>query len=239
MVKSRTYLGEARHGEFVNPDAHPAIVSRVDWEAANGVRPVTVAHSKTMAPALLGGLVRCGGCRYVMPRSAPRKDGGHPRYLCSGRHARGICENRTRVSTALIEPHVETLFVKWLQREGITATGQPTADNDAETATRDLEAAELELAEYRDDTLVSVIGREAYRTGLEKRAQTVEEARERLLATQGAGDFGAVERRRLGEAWPDAGRGEAGDPYRRHRCGVRPPGSVRQPRRPCPCRLAG
>jgi hypothetical protein len=45
-----------------------------------------------------------------------------------------------------------------------------------------LEAAETELAAYRDANLVSVIGRNAYVAGLTERARAVEDARRELQA---------------------------------------------------------
>lgn len=35
LVRNRVYLGEARAGSIVNPDAHEPIVSLVEWNAAN------------------------------------------------------------------------------------------------------------------------------------------------------------------------------------------------------------
>ena len=63
VVTNRVYLGEARSGQHVNRDAHPPIIDRATWEAAQ------VAHGTTTrsgTPALLTGLLRCAGCRYLM-----------------------------------------------------------------------------------------------------------------------------------------------------------------------------
>jgi Recombinase len=40
IIRNRVYLGEARAGKFVNPDAHEPIVTLAEWQAANKARGV-------------------------------------------------------------------------------------------------------------------------------------------------------------------------------------------------------
>ena len=67
MIKNRAYLGEAFHGRHRNTDAHEAIVTLPEWQAANAVNggPGAIRGSS----ALLAGIIRCAGCRYAMRRT--------------------------------------------------------------------------------------------------------------------------------------------------------------------------
>src|SRR5262249_38521349 len=51
---------------------------------------------------------------------------------------------------------------------------------------RKLEAAEAELDAYRDANLISVIGKDAFVAGLEKRQQAIDDARAELQKAQAA-----------------------------------------------------
>ena len=72
IIKNRVYLGEAYRGERVNDDAHPAIVTAAEWQAAN-LAPVRAA-ARSRQPNLLGGIARCAGCRYVLAPQLSRCD---------------------------------------------------------------------------------------------------------------------------------------------------------------------
>lgn len=82
MVTHRCYVGEAVHGEHVRAGAHPALVDEVLWQAANRVKAAVRSdvNGRAHEDSLLRGLLRCGGCRYVMKRlpSPP----GPPRWRC-------------------------------------------------------------------------------------------------------------------------------------------------------------
>ena len=79
MVTHRVYLGEARHGEHVHPDAHEAVVDAVMFEAAGRVKPA-VASPRTGQPNLLVGLARCAGCSYAL--KPQRQRSGDYRWSC-------------------------------------------------------------------------------------------------------------------------------------------------------------
>jgi len=200
LVRSRTYLGEAHSGDLANPDAHPPLVPRALWEAAQENRPPSNRRGEG-EPALLAGLVRCSSCRYVMPRSAPRP-GGAARYQCHGKHATGRCPEPSKVSESLTDAYVERIFLEELTRTPIEVEG--TADASAlEDAMARLEHAEAELTAYRDATVIASIGRTAYVAGLQKRAADVEAARADVAREQAKHERGgAVGRRALLDAWP-------------------------------------
>ena len=59
IVRNRVYLGEARAGKIVNPDAHEPIVTLAEWQAANKARGVHPGRSgKGTGAALRGPALR-------------------------------------------------------------------------------------------------------------------------------------------------------------------------------------
>jgi DNA invertase Pin-like site-specific DNA recombinase len=194
IIGNRVYLGQARSGRHVNERAHEPIVSRAEWEAAQGVRAgVTPRKGDGL---LLAGLVRCAGCRYILKADHMRdRDGTRlGLYRCRGRHSAGRCPSRANVLARVLDPWIEERFLEALGPGGPLAHAT-AATRDVETAAGRLEEAEAELSAYRDAELVSVIGRDSYRAGLEKRAAAVDRAR--------AGLAEARRRSQLAGALPD------------------------------------
>jgi site-specific DNA recombinase len=103
IVAGRVYLGEA-HGKA---DAHPAIVDRATWNAADRVKAPGHSSRKGSEGSRLTGLLACGTCGY---RMGP--EGG--RYRCqahSGRTAGVRCKHPTIVSKSAIDAFVVERFL--------------------------------------------------------------------------------------------------------------------------------
>lgn len=66
IIRSRTYLGEVRHGEHVRPDAHEPLVSASLWRRAQN----EPGRRTPRGTYLLSGLVRCAGCGRSMRASS-------------------------------------------------------------------------------------------------------------------------------------------------------------------------
>src|SRR5262249_12608218 len=82
ILANRAYLGHAYYGEIENRDAHPAIVTRNDFDAAQVAGPGKNALKNEQGK--LTGLIRCAGCRYVLrPRVEVRGDKKIPGYVCA------------------------------------------------------------------------------------------------------------------------------------------------------------
>jgi hypothetical protein len=79
MVTHRVYLGVAYHGKHVHPDAHPALIDPVLFEAANRVLP-GAPPPRSGRVNVIGGLPRCAGCSYVLKPLITRA--GDYRWLC-------------------------------------------------------------------------------------------------------------------------------------------------------------
>jgi DNA invertase Pin-like site-specific DNA recombinase len=110
LLDNRAYLGEARSGEEVKAEAHPALIDRGTWEAVQITRTLTTIKAKDPAP--LVGLLRCGGCRNLLTSNSPRNRAGELRrqYRCKGGHAGGRCGAPAAVRGWEIEPYVEARF---------------------------------------------------------------------------------------------------------------------------------
>lgn len=174
VVRNRVYLGEARAGDAVNPDAHLPLVTRAEWEAAQHRQP---RHPRSGHQALLAGIVRCESCgRLMTPSSDGRR--GYRRYDCQNR----VCPQPVAISEPRLNEHVEQAF---LERAATLPVLRATAPTDlAHAAVAALQAAEAELAAYRDANLVTVIGQPAYVAGLTERAQRIERAQAAVLEAQ-------------------------------------------------------
>ncbi len=192
MIKRRTYLGETSFRGLTNTDAHPAIVDRDLWERAQ----VSTPQPLTMGSgSLLSGIARCAGCGYALSRRFDHRRTGNF-YRCRGRHSAGVCASQAQIREADLDDHVTDRF---LTKMATVATADSDLTVDVERAVVRLEQAEAELAAYRDEELVTVIGAAAYRRGLEVRAVAIDDARNQLAAArrttsgvQGTADTGTL-----------------------------------------------
>ena len=200
MLESRTYLGEAHHGEFVNEQAHEPIVDRYTFEAAQGAKGLPAIRSPR--PALLAGLLRCAGCSYLMRPDSTRQRGGERQrmYRCRGEYGAGTCGNRSAALAKTIEPLVESRFFAAAGK--LVATGGAPLTQRAELR-RAVEVAEAELATYRDDErIIAALGPDRFVEGLRVRAESVEHAYRAVAAVETQADDmpSSVE---LQAVWPD------------------------------------
>lgn len=180
VVSNRAYLGEARSGEFVNADAHPALVPADLWKRAQAPRGRRYAPT---GGALLSGLLRCAGCRFVLKADKQRlRSGEQVRvYRCRGRHSMGTCTARAAVLGTVIEPWItEQLFARAadVRAQGTTAT------DEYEAALADLARAESELAAYRDSGAAALLG-DRFAEGLRVRLEAVRAAEDVVSELRG------------------------------------------------------
>ena len=148
LLANRVYTGQARSGEHVLEDAHPAIVSPEEWEATQIVRPLPASRSG--AGPLLSGLLRCAGCRYLMkPDKMKRRDGNGKMgtYRCRGEHAAGRCLARASTLAHVIEPYIVDRFFELQERE--IAFRATLSDSGVDEIRARLERAKSALAAWR------------------------------------------------------------------------------------------
>ncbi|HEY2632305.1 MAG TPA: recombinase family protein [Solirubrobacteraceae bacterium] len=183
IIKNRVYLGEAYRGETVNPDAHPAIVSLAEWQAAN-LAPVRASH-RGKQPNLLGGIARCAGCRYVL---APQVYGwGRPTptraYRCRAVHSAGTCPAPANISRDTLDLYVEAVWREQMENQALTVKQDSQALQAAVTA---LELAEEELAAFAADLTARRVLGSGYHAALEARVAAVDQARAELQRVSAA-----------------------------------------------------
>jgi recombinase len=68
LVKNPAYLGQARSGTIVKEEAHEALVTRAEFDAAQSVtKSLLKPRDGSLAEkAILGGLARCAGCGHTL-----------------------------------------------------------------------------------------------------------------------------------------------------------------------------
>lgn len=180
MLASRVYRGEAYHGQYRNPQAHEAIVSEAEWQAAQAARTIPLPAKSDKEPILLRGLVRCANCRYVMSEG---QAGGRKKtirtYRCLCRAKSGRCPAPQHVVGENLEAFVVERFKEQLR--GIIGRAVPDSD-ELDAARRELREAEAELTAFTSDLETAQRLRSVgqYEQALDPRLRAVEATRQRL-----------------------------------------------------------
>jgi DNA invertase Pin-like site-specific DNA recombinase len=205
MIRNPVYLGQARSGEHVNPEAHEPLLTRSEWEAAQ-LNGRTTSRPRNGDGLLLSGLVRCAGCRYlVKPDTMRDRDGSRlGLYRCRSRHAAGKCPAPASIMARVLEPHVEAAFLAALGPDGPLAEAVESTEAVDATLAR-VEEAERELDDYLAAGLVSVVGQERFRANLELRQEALRVAQAELAEARRASVFAdalEITSGSLVEAWP-------------------------------------
>jgi hypothetical protein len=190
ILKNRVYRGEAYRGENVNADAHPPIVSVAEWQAANLVPVRAIARGKRQS--LLGGFVRCAGCRYLLAphrvEESEQAGGRAPVYRCRGTHIAGPCTAPASINGRKLDRYVERVWREQMAGEALTVQHDSEA---LQSATEKLSEAEAELQAFAADvTLRRVLG-DGYHAAVEARATAVNQAQaelQRALAPAAGGE---------------------------------------------------
>jgi site-specific DNA recombinase len=95
-LHNRLYLGEMPHKDKSYPGQHEAIIALDLWNEAHAVMQVSPRmrgrNTATKTPALLKGIVRCGGCASAMSPTHCLKKGKHYRYYKPSQLLKGGCE---------------------------------------------------------------------------------------------------------------------------------------------------
>ncbi len=172
LLRRPANAGDLRHGELefftertgvthkvhhpdalVVVDAHPAIVDRDLWEAAQRLMQSRGQSSGRQAdsPYLLTGLVVCGLCGKTMVPVKGRNR--QARYVCRSYQSSGLC---TTAHTQAVETVEQAVITDWLSRlDHPSATDlrawvnrQITRDNTQSDAKRDQTRIERQLADF-------------------------------------------------------------------------------------------
>lgn len=208
LLRNRAYLGEARGGSVVNPNGHEPIVSKAEFDAAQGQKTLLAAPELSLSSeALLKGIVRCAGCGHTLKISGnfDKKAGRRvPNYYCVGRYAKGYCPARASITAAKLDSYVEEQVLATLRAEGGLLAQAVEASAQIEQAARAVAETEHELDLYLTSELVSVIGRERFLQGVDARQQALDDTRAELGRLRAQSTF--AEELTSGDlltAWPE------------------------------------
>jgi DNA invertase Pin-like site-specific DNA recombinase len=189
MIRRRVYRGIAHWGEHENREAHPALVGDELWHAAQ----LRVQHysKRRQSPdvALLHGIVRCAGCRFLMSR-ALNTSGGYRRhyYRCRVHRVSGVCPAPAAVradGSDALEAYVEDLVCAELERGAPSYVG--VADSDAVgEALAELDAAREDLETMRRDVSARRRLGALWLSFVEPLVEAVHEADRRVAAVRAA-----------------------------------------------------
>jgi len=203
IIRSDVYLGVASHGDFRNVRAHEPIVDRLLWQRAQ--RRGTVPTALSDEPALLAGVLRCAGCRYVMRVARRRLADGRMvlDYACragAGGERTHRCEEPARVGGK--RDDIEGLVIKTFL-DGLP--GREARAKEERPRLTELECARDEargsFEEWRDDVRAQRLGMVDYMAGLERRKHLLDEADAKLAAERNAVPWLPIAAPSIQESW--------------------------------------
>jgi site-specific DNA recombinase len=149
LLANRVYLGEARSGEGIEPNAnaHAPLVDETTWLLAQQANRPSAARLRrpnrnaNVPPSILSGLARCAGCSLAMkPQGAGKTSPSI--YRCVTTSASGRCAHPATITKARLEDFVlKEVMNGWLGAIEISAT---PVDDDEERGRRLAEASEAE-----------------------------------------------------------------------------------------------
>jgi site-specific DNA recombinase len=210
LIKNPVYLGQARSGKVVKEGAHEPLVTRAEFDAAQGVKKSLLKQQdgSLASQAMLGGLARCAGCGHTLKitGNTDRKSGQrYPIYYCVGRYATGPCPARANARASLLDAYVEEQVLAALQAEDGLLAQAVAASEQIETAAREVAEAEHELDLFVDNPkLLSLLGEKKFIEGVEARQRALDDARAALAEARSqsalAEELGDGD---LLRAWPD------------------------------------
>ena len=162
-VENEAYLGVARSGDFRNEDAHEALVDRSLWRRVQATRERRDA-TKRQERSPLAKILRCANCGNAMALDHNDRSGF---YRCRNR---GACESKPTIGQSLVEDFV----FGWVAEQNVQLDVDETPTLELEQA---LDAAELELKAFVENTSIADIGAEAFNLGVAKRRSARDEAK--------------------------------------------------------------
>ncbi len=118
MLNNPIYVGKIRHKDQLYDGQHQPIISQETWDAAQAILQISPRVrgniTKRKIPAVLTGLLKCGGCGSSMsPKHTKKKNGKLYRYYAPSAHMKGSCE--TCPIRQLAASEIEAVVMSQLQ----------------------------------------------------------------------------------------------------------------------------
>lgn len=172
LLSNDVYLGIARYGNLVNATAHPPLVTRVEFEAAQAMIAEATGPGRRSAELFpLSGIAECAACGAHLVGGRGGVDARRT-YRCSAK-----CPEGPVITAAMLEEHVTDRMRHELHHGGFRIGAR---DDDSDLLLAALQEAELELDEFASDLTARKTLGDRYHHHLTLRAEAVEEARRRL-----------------------------------------------------------
>jgi DNA invertase Pin-like site-specific DNA recombinase len=122
ILNNPIYIGKIRHHGQLYDGRHPAIISQEVWDRAHELLQdsprLRAPNEKRKSPAVLCGVLKCGGCMSSMtPVHTKKPDGKLYRYYSAIRHLKGGCGHcevkrvPAREIEALVLLELQTIFM--------------------------------------------------------------------------------------------------------------------------------
>jgi DNA invertase Pin-like site-specific DNA recombinase len=190
MIHNRTYLGELRHGEFVNPTAHEPIIGSTLWRRAQP----EPGRRTPRGTYLLSGLARCAGCGRTL-RGSTLGRGDKRIYTCDGQD----CQAKSTVIVPRLDNEVVRQLFERLEAFHLEAVDDREVEH-ATAAVRRLQEEVQRLAQVIPSHPTAIEAHQEALSAAETRLNHAEDQLSDLTAaiSQNGSDFRSLER-----DWPD------------------------------------
>lgn len=172
IIKNRTYLGEARSGEFVKRSAHPTIVSQKLFDEANSVTAAGTRGTGEVANKLIAiGIATCANCGHRLQVNMSGSGSKRfPAYYCKYFH----CQERGYARAADLDAFIQIWILTIPTEVSLIRT---EVESDVAEARKRLEEAEYDKKKFVGNReLRRILSDEDYADELEALVETVTEA---------------------------------------------------------------
>ena len=194
MIANSAYYGEAHHGAHRNPKAHEPLVDEGSWHWCQEKR----RPRGRAVPSLLGGLVRCATCGYVMSVAEANGPGSRLHAYRCGNRAKD-CPRPAYVRGNELDPLVEEFVFRKCREPSSDGARREIAACEAA-----IEQAREALGVFRDSSeIVGALSVEIFAEGLSARQRMLDQ---RLIELGRAKRRGGIAGRDLDElerVWPE------------------------------------
>jgi DNA invertase Pin-like site-specific DNA recombinase len=192
MIASRTYLGEVRHGDHAQANAHDAIVSAALWRRAQN----EPGERTPRGSYLLSGLVRCAGCGRRMRASSGGRGSKPAVFAC----VTPACAVRySTVTVAGLDSEVVEQLFAHLDSYHLRAAD----DAEVKTAQDDVRERRGEVERLAAVVPSHPIAIESHQAALRDAERALIAAEDRLHDLSGTPTDGAPDVHLLRADWPD------------------------------------
>jgi DNA invertase Pin-like site-specific DNA recombinase len=170
ILLKRAYLGEVVCGDIIVPNAHPALVDRETWEAAQAIRierAKTLGRVTVQAPdrGIMASIARCAICGGSLWHTKSGK--GFRAYKCGQRQRYHACDAR-EVNTDIVDRYMLHILARLRLPDDWRHQALTLIRPSAPPTPPDVAAVERELRQLRTEFVNGAMTPEVYRVREDK-----------------------------------------------------------------------